>query len=291
MRLIASSLVLVAILAISSFAQWSASGTCLSTGPVGINTGSTQLVDKLTVGGNITVLNGNCFKSMGTTSAGYPANLTFSAASGAVDFWDGKQSYWFRIYNIGDPAVNFNANGDNWFDGASVKLGVGTRTPTANLEVKNSTSSIAFKTGSYAGDALYAESVRGNAGHFVGPVVINTVSGQVGNLTVDGTVSASRFETNNCYVNGTIKTKELVVTILNWPDYVFEASYKLPPLSEVKDSITLYKHLIGVPGIDQVLKKGANIGDQQALLLKKVEELTLYVIQLQDQINDLKKSK
>jgi len=73
----------------------------------------------------------------------------------------------------------------------------------------------------------------------------------------------------------------------NWPDYVFEKSYSLPPLSEVKTYIDQNQHLPGVPTADQVSKSGINLGEMNALLMKKVEELTLYLIEKDKQINEM----
>jgi len=65
----------------------------------------------------------------------------------------------------------------------------------------------------------------------------------------------------------------------NWPDYVFKKNFQLAPLSEVKAYIDKNEHLPGVPTAEQVSKTGINLGEMNALLLKKVEELTLYLIE------------
>jgi hypothetical protein len=64
----------------------------------------------------------------------------------------------------------------------------------------------------------------------------------------------------------------------NYPDYVFESSYKLPSLRELEEYIKQNHHLPEIPSAAEVQKDGINIGDQQERLLKKIEELTLYVI-------------
>jgi len=61
------------------------------------------------------------------------------------------------------------------------------------------------------------------------------------------------------------------------------------PLSEVKQFITQNKHLPNVPSEAEVITHGVNIGEMNAILLQKVEELTLYIIDLQKQIDELKK--
>jgi hypothetical protein len=89
-------------------------------------------------------------------------------------------------------------------------------------------------------------------------------------------------------VNGDIAAKKLKVSQLGWPDYVFESGYKLKPLHEVESFIKTNKHLPGVPSAKVVEEKGLDVGDGQAALLKKVEELTLYIIQLQKDVNQQK---
>jgi hypothetical protein len=75
----------------------------------------------------------------------------------------------------------------------------------------------------------------------------------------------------------------------SWPDYVFADNYKLRPLSEVKKFISENKHLPNIPAASEIEKNGIQLGDMSKRLMEKVEELTLYVIQLQEQVDELKK--
>lgn len=79
-------------------------------------------------------------------------------------------------------------------------------------------------------------------------------------------------------VNGNILSKKVKVTQTGWADYVFEPSYKLPPLAEVEQFIKRKKHLPDVPSAEQIQREGNDLGETQVILLKKIEELTLYVI-------------
>jgi len=89
-------------------------------------------------------------------------------------------------------------------------------------------------------------------------------------------------------VNGNIYAKKLTVTQLNWADYVFDPGYKLLPLQEVETFIQQNKHLPEMPSAKQTASNGLSVGDNQALLLKKIEELTLYIIQHDKEIANLK---
>jgi hypothetical protein len=130
----------------------------------------------------------------------------------------------------------------------------------------------------------------------------------LGNAWIDGDVRASgkvkigsqRIKSSSSYysdhalsVDGTIVTNELVVTELsehweNWPDYVFEKDYDLLSLDELDSFIKHEKHLPGIPTAEQVRTEGLKVGDMQAKLLKKIEELTLYVIELKNENTEMK---
>jgi hypothetical protein len=91
-------------------------------------------------------------------------------------------------------------------------------------------------------------------------------------------------------VNGeAIFTKAKVKDFGNWPDYVFNKDYQLPALAEVEKFIQQNKHLPGIPAAAEVQQKGLDLGDNQAALLKKIEELTLYIIEQNKKIEGLEK--
>lgn len=93
-------------------------------------------------------------------------------------------------------------------------------------------------------------------------------------------------------VNGTIHTKEVRVDLSNWSDFVFESGYSLPTLEEVANHIKKYGHLKDIPSAKEVEENGILLGEMDAKLLKKIEELTLYIIQLEKRLelqeNELK---
>lgn len=94
-------------------------------------------------------------------------------------------------------------------------------------------------------------------------------------------------------VDGTIGAKEVVVetTSTTWPDYVFDGNYQLMPLPELNTYLKKYKHLPEIPTADEIEETGQSLGEMNTLLLKKIEELTLYVIQLEGKSNFLEKEK
>jgi len=81
-------------------------------------------------------------------------------------------------------------------------------------------------------------------------------------------------------VNGTIEARKVLVTQANpFPDYVFDSGYRLPSLEELNRYILSNHHLPEVPSADSIEKSGLDVGAGQVILLKKIEELTLYLIQ------------
>lgn len=89
-------------------------------------------------------------------------------------------------------------------------------------------------------------------------------------------------------VGGKVVCKEIEVTLAGLPDFVFNKDYKLMSLYDVENFINTNKHLPGVPSEAEVVENGLNLGDMNATLLQKVEELTLYMIQLQKENDALK---
>jgi len=90
-------------------------------------------------------------------------------------------------------------------------------------------------------------------------------------------------------VNGTIHSKSVLVDMLGWSDFVFKPAYKLPSLAEVKTYIDKNHHLPDVPSAADVEKNGVNLGEMNKILLQKVEELTLYLMEQKQEMEKLKK--
>ncbi|HLF63113.1 MAG TPA: hypothetical protein VI603_05160 [Saprospiraceae bacterium] len=86
-------------------------------------------------------------------------------------------------------------------------------------------------------------------------------------------------------VDGKIVSEELrIQNSDNWPDYVFSDHYPLMPLEDLKRSIAEHKHLPNIPSATVVASEGILIGDMQKKMMEKIEELTLYVIDLHEMI-------
>lgn len=89
----------------------------------------------------------------------------------------------------------------------------------------------------------------------------------------------------------TEKIKVAVAGSSDWADYVFEPSYKLMSLDKVEAFVKENKHLPNVPSADEMSKNGLDVTQTTAKLMEKVEELTLYIIELNKEIKKLKEDK
>lgn len=90
-------------------------------------------------------------------------------------------------------------------------------------------------------------------------------------------------------INGKIRAHEIKVETANWPDFVFEKSYALPTLQETESFIEKNGHLPDVPSAAEVKHNGVELGTLGATLLQKIEEMTLHVIDLKKENDQLKK--
>jgi hypothetical protein len=92
---------------------------------------------------------------------------------------------------------------------------------------------------------------------------------------------------NFLFVEGGIRCRKVTVDQASWPDYVFDSSYRLASLSQVERYIQTNHHLKDVPSADSIAASGVDLGSNQAALLKKIEELTLYIIDQDKKIEAL----
>jgi hypothetical protein len=94
-------------------------------------------------------------------------------------------------------------------------------------------------------------------------------------------------------VDGKIVCEEVLVKLSDasgcWPDYVFDSTYQLKPLVEVEKFIIENKHLPEVPSAKEVVENGLTLSEMSKIQMKKIEELTLYLIELNKKMDFLQR--
>lgn len=215
--------------------------------------------------------------------------------------FDTNDQLYFRkvaVANLGNATNSWHeiaTRGDNTFTGNQTVQGTltvnGTQWNNGNMRIADNKY---FYIGGTTNSAnrtyiVYNDEYKQTFLDYNPQFIIRRNQTEVMRLTADGKVGIGYWNPKGKLdVNGTIRCKELKVETANWSDFVFDDNYQLPDLQEVKTHINTHKHLPGIPSESEVVENGINVGEMQAKLLLKIEELTLYVIQQQEQIDDLK---
>ena len=190
--------------------------------------------------------------------------------------------------SLGNLNAQWQASGNNIYNTNSDNVGIGTTSPSEKLVIhKNSASQVA---------TLYSNSTTLNNGLVVG--IESTGNGflwlRYNNFLYFGTNATERMRiTANGNVGigtstpdykldvvGTIRAHSVLVNTLKTADFVFAPDYRLRPLAEVEQFIAANKHLPEIAPANEMIQNGVNMGEFQIQLLQKIEELTLYVIEL-----------
>lgn len=200
---------------------------------------------------------------------------TNSSANGA-----GTHTSKFVVTNAGFVGIGSGNNNP------SIQLSVDAGATTSIAQFKNSVGSI-FLNGGTSNDVVSRNT--GNTAY--NDIDIRAQDGAQLYLKNDGTVGIGVTSPDaKLAVNGIIHAKEVKVDLTGWPDYVFKPQYKLPSLSEVKTYIDQYQHLPGMPSEQEVAKNGITLGEIIKNQTKTIEELTLYLIEKDTQL-DLQNNK
>lgn len=115
-----------------------------------------------------------------------------------------------------------------------------------------------------------------------------------GTVTLRGKVGVNRENTTAGYSlavdGGLITTKVYIQDVEDWPDYVFDETYRLMPLRQLKRYVADNRHLPGMPSQAEVESNGYDVNTMQQAMMKTIEELTLYTLQQQEEIEELRRT-
>ncbi|WP_337084742.1 hypothetical protein [Elizabethkingia anophelis] len=182
------------------------------------------------------------------------------------------------------------------------KVGIGITNPTSKLEVYNeaSKSHLTLSANDNSANDLSRIDLDykiQNKDHIVGRIssfYLDSGNGGTGGLRFFTREAGQLTEkmmiapNGNISVSNKLEAKEIKVTTTPTADFVFEDSYQLPNLESVEKHIKEKKHLPEIASAVEMQKEGVNIGDFQIKLLQKIEELTLYQIQINKEVINLK---
>lgn len=171
------------------------------------------------------------------------------------------------------------------------KVGIGTTNPLSHFHINTTIATPSIPAIRYQINGATKYSLTSNGGTVIGtndpngaPTNGLYVSGDV----VIGTPTQSRAIGFKLSVDGKVMCEELQVELSNsWPDYVFADDYQLLSLSELQKFILKNKHLPGIPAAAKMEEEGIAVGEMQTKLMEKVEELTLYILELHQKIQQL----
>ena len=208
------------------------------------------------------------------------ANMDINAGSGSVNLlgshycFGNAQSNKVRIYSDGDAALYYNVIRDK-----ATELRDGTGTAFA-IDFTND--ALRFRTS-------VNQVPRGTEiTNWTEPLSIGTD----GKITLTGRIGINTDKEVNGYAlavnGGLISTKVFIKEVNHWPDHVFSESYPLLELGALKDYLNEHQHLPGVPSEAEVTENGYDLHEMQYIMMEKIEEMTRYILQLQEEIEAIK---
>jgi hypothetical protein len=219
-----------------------------------------------------------------------------------VNFTSGRH---LALGNIGANSANLTVSG---------KVGIGVANPAASLDVAGNVKITHTATGSalnvssstgpaisltttHAAGYSYAMQVGASQPYTKALGVFDNSATPTetfrvyanGRTFINGNVGIGKLEDSGYMLDvaGTIRACEVLVESNGWCDYVFEDNYELRSIDELESYVKENKHLPNIPAASVVESEGQSLGDYQMRMMEKIEELSLYVIELNHGVKDL----
>lgn len=268
-----------------------------TTGYYNVALGSGALYSNTTSNYNIAIGFQALYKNTAAYNVGIGHQSMYNTTTGGDNTALGFNALYANTTGGANAAFGYNALKSSSGSGLNTAVGwqamVSTTTGTQNVAV-GSSALIINTTGTGITAIGSAADVATNNLSNATAIGYHAIVSQSNSLVLGGTgnyaVNVGIGTTTPQYtlsVNGTIQAKEVRVET-GWSDFVFEKNYKLRSLNEVEKYINQNHHLPEIPSASDIQKNGLAVADVQTKMMQKIEELTLYIIQLQKEIDQLK---
>lgn len=237
--------------------------------PVLTQTGFTGITRGLYMNPALTDIYG--FRGIETNVSG-SANWAYYGAGTSPSLFTGKLFIGDTTGSNSQLVVNTVRSGNQMG-----QVGIGKASAAGAITFVNSDGNgfgtVGYKANSSVGDFLFSSA--GGSGN----ITFSTAGADRMTLTAAGYVGIGTASPQGLLsVNGDIYAKRIKVTSSGWADYVFDSSYQLRSVEALDRFIQLNKHLPELPAAAEVAANGVDLGENHVALLKKIEELTLYII-------------
>ncbi|MDZ4757354.1 MAG: hypothetical protein SGJ10_04325 [Bacteroidota bacterium] len=214
------------------------------------------------------------FKSFHFTNNSRPSNILI--IGGQTPPYDRQLFYVNRLFQGSYGKIpQTDDQGIFWSDGKT--------------KATNVSENVYDETGEITGTRTVTNYYNTSSGFVIAPWYNPTNTSDFRGLRIANNGFVSINSSNNfgyaLAVNGTIGAKEIELDIaINWPDYVFDSSYQLYDIDSLRHYINANHHLPGIPPASKMQDQKMNVAEMNIALLKKIEEMTLYMIQLEERI-------
>ena len=255
-------------------AQWGVAGS--GTGYIGIGTNMLYPQQELDIRGVTPNLQ---FRNTSESESGIMWKDEETSTEFGRILWNagGNNEFDFYVNDATNPVMTLDKNKN---------VGIGNSYPTSKLHINTSGTVNGFKLSANP-STTWREGIIVDVSALT--TATNRSTYRAFALQNDGTDIFRVDGDGTTHIESILYAQEIFVQTNVWPDYVFKKEYKLKSLYEVEQFIEANNHLPEIPAEEEILEGGINVSEMNVLLLQKIEELTLYTIEQQKNIDEMKR--